>query len=310
MKNRELYYNPSGRISLKFLLAMAIGVSVAAVLGVFYSWCIWNITFIYINVILTVLFAVILAGVSGGMIRFGKVRNFPVGLLFAFLIAIVFLYAKWTEWRVIIGDEAAAMPGSKFIATGLFTSFLQPGETWSLMVVSTKLGIWEVAGFEVKGILLWLVWIVEAAIFFYFQFITALRQPRLPFSEVTKEWLNGKLSDKFITATVTFNELCEQLEAGDFSQLTIDHTGKIEYDRKWTIMCYEDNATGEYFLDIAESTGKVKNTNVPLFGGDKSLGFLRISKVKYEMLQEKIGGEWKQIDGRRKKSAPIKTVAS
>lgn len=297
MQNSELYYRPSGIAPLKgVLITLLVAIPTALLLGLGYSWCIWKIPFIYIDVILTVALGLILGMITQGLMRLGKIRSTPVSVFMGFIIAAVAIYAKWSEWSVMVDGEIFDA-GYTVAQSNILTTLAQPLYTLDRMTLLNETGLWSLHDIEVNGILLWAVWAIEAGIIFFLILACVFRQSRLPFSETGDNWIKGMVSPDLIEAKVTFKEMRQQLEQENFS-LLIDGLKTSTTERNWRITFYADDIFGEYYLEIVEQkavkSGKkiTKAEGALMFYSDgKSTGALRISKNIYEKLRGAWGGE-------------------
>ena len=299
MKDPHLYYHPSGVAPPKgIFIALLAGIPLAAVCGIGYSKAISTIPFVYLDILLTVLFGVLLGVIAKAFIRTGKIRNIPFGIVFGLLLAITGIYAKWSYWSVsdvFYSEELGQIHNSP----GFMDAVMHPVITWNMMQLVNKIGAFSLHDIPFEGTLLWIVWISEAGIILFFTTAFSLRQVKLPFSETGNSWMDALISPRFLNAGISMKELRGQLELRNYTSLVQGMSANGMASRLWTVAFYNNHASDEYYLEVAEEKpekrnrrGKQARPGTALFAGmNKTSGLLRISKTDYEFLRESLGGE-------------------
>ncbi|MHC4405194.1 MAG: hypothetical protein ACYTG0_36575 [Planctomycetota bacterium] len=149
-------YRHSGAVPLGGLaLTILVGLVVAAVLGVVYTYAIVNIPIVYINFFVTCALGAAIGFAVGVAARAGKIRNtFVVGVL-GLAIGVVGLYVAWAVDPTARGYN----PEIKDAAT-----YFRPNELLGYMKVFYKDGMWTYRDKAVTGIPLAIIWLVEAGL--------------------------------------------------------------------------------------------------------------------------------------------------
>ncbi|MDJ0523643.1 MAG: hypothetical protein QNJ90_16355 [Planctomycetota bacterium] len=169
---RERHYVPSGRMgALAMPAALVAGAGIAIAGGFVYQKLIDVIPFIYINAVLTIGFAFLLGLVVAFAVGWGKCRNVLVagamGLV-AGVIAIGFTFhlahgwhtSEWAdELQGLLSREAGVDPAAA-------EAEVEAVRTMSLGdYIDTRVEMgWTVLRIELTGIMVWLLWLIEAGI--------------------------------------------------------------------------------------------------------------------------------------------------
>jgi hypothetical protein len=207
-------YRHSGAISLSgILLASTVGIAVAIVLGVFYSFATVHIPYTKINIVLTGFFGMAMGYAVGWGAKIGKVRNTFVASAYGFIIGLIGLYVAW---------------GTDFIAR----DFIPNGDTDYLMAYSPselmeyikwfyENGAWSMSrgGKTVTGIELGTIWAVEAATIVGFSTLFARKFIlNHPFCENCNCWTIIKPGERRLSI-VGMDEYLERLFSGNLTSL-------------------------------------------------------------------------------------------
>lgn len=156
-----LYYKPSGEVTVAGLAAGLLGgLLVALVLAFVYSYLIAYIPFVYVNVLCTIGYACALGFVAGWLLKSGKMRNPAVGVFVTVIVALAAYYFSWAVWL-------SAMLGRGDYDVSAFTLASQPSTLLEVILRVNENGAWSIGRGgknPVTGVLLWVVWGIEAAI--------------------------------------------------------------------------------------------------------------------------------------------------
>ncbi|TPG67515.1 hypothetical protein [Hymenobacter nivis] len=306
----SLYYQPSNKMPLGgaglFLLG---GAAAAAVLALVYIYAIWYIPFIYINVILCGGFGLLLGVVLARLARAGKLRS-PLGVgALAALVALVAVYLEWGVYLTMLFNQpeapaAVAEPGvaAKIVSSaGLSvgsTSFnpslfarivADPAGMWSAMRQINETGTWSLKSSTPTGLLLWAIWLVEAAIIVGGAYLVAAAQAHEPFSEATDTWADEETLPHPVGYIAQTADARQAFETGQFHLLT-PHVAESELDQFARVKLHcAPNDEACQFLTLENVTaerdkkGKVtqKTTTV--------VQRLAISRAAYQALKTQFG---------------------
>jgi hypothetical protein len=199
-------YRHSGKFGLHGLaLAVIIPVAAGFPLGYVYAYLIRWIPFIYLNVFITAGYGFVCGFLAGWAMRFGKVRNNPLAALCGLLAGVVGLYFGWNGHIHACFDDAPA--------------FCLPGGILTGMRFLYEHGSWTLKGETVTGVVLGIVWAVEAIMIVGLSVLaTWVMISGTPFCERSESWLD---QEKKISTMEAFTQPAqlEAFKAGDLSPL-------------------------------------------------------------------------------------------
>ena len=121
------YYTPSGKFSpISFALLIVLCLTVFPILGGLYTYAIWYIPFIYINFIITAVFAIAVGFLMNQVvIKLGKVRSPKLAILLCLLGGFAALYAHWVVWADLIVNASNTIGTSRIGITVSSTNLEQ-----------------------------------------------------------------------------------------------------------------------------------------------------------------------------------------
>jgi len=223
-----LYYKPSGEVPLAgalggLLAGLACGVPLAFV----YSYLVYYIPLIYLNVLCTVGFAALLGFVPGYVMHLAKVRNVAACVGVAVIAALVSYYVSWAVWVSVIASNEEASVSALDLAS-------QPGALWAMVLRINELGAWSLFRTQtpVSGLGLWVVWAIEAGIILIGAPIAAAAMlGDAPFCEGCKVWCSCERGVALL-GQAEEGELRRRVEAKDF-QYVRGLGAKSEQDVEW-----------------------------------------------------------------------------
>lgn len=200
------YYKPSGKFNpLAFLYFAVIALVILPLLGLLYAYAIWYIPFIYINFIIAAAFGFAIAlAISHGVVKYGKVRNVPltIGLsVLAGIIALYFHYAVWVDLVINAGESygnsrlGVTVSNIKLVQT--FNLALNPSVLFEYIGLINESGTWGIKNSTVSGLLLSIIWIVEAVIIIGIATFLPMGFAKAPFCELGNEWFKEKVLPAF-----------------------------------------------------------------------------------------------------------------
>jgi hypothetical protein len=204
-----LYYQESGkadpiRLALSYVALGILGLT----LGVIYVYCETILPIIYLNIVVTAGFSVALGLISLISFRLSHNRNKRSQLIQCIVFVLIAYYSHWTAYLFYAGhghppDFGEYIEGLSYI--------FHPGEFFYYIGQVNYYGLWSVFGIEFKGIMLAIVWILEAAIIIGGPIAVTIRKKAYPYSEAVLKWYpKFTLSRDFesVVATESFlNEL-------------------------------------------------------------------------------------------------------
>ncbi len=266
------YYTPSGKMSPVaigyFLLCVFI---ILPLLGLVYSYAIWYIPIIYVNVLLAVGFGFAIGFViSLLVVKMGKVRSVSKSVLFGVLGALVAYYFHWVVWSDLLYNASGGNDYFSFsnISISEVLSFAaQPGAIFELIGSVNEMGTWGFGDSPVSGTLLTVVWVIEFLIIFVVATVVSTSFAGTPFCEVENEWFKERELAPF-SAISDVSSLVASLEAGDETLLnTISKKTEDQLDH--SVFTVYNSAHDESYLSIVnkvakEEDGKISYSDAPV----------------------------------------------
>lgn len=216
----DQYYRHSGQVTFAGpLLALAVGGAVAAALAFAYAYADLYIPLIYLNLLLCLGFGAALGAVPGVILRATKVRNVPVSLAVAGLVAVAGFYTCWVVWECAVLDRYDGPPGRPFSYAQLEA---RPMAVLRLAQAIDENGTWSLGhsrGENVSGTFLWLIWAGEAATILGTALVVARKfAGELPFCERCERWCEKPVAVARVNPGDAA-QLRRTMEAGDYAYL-------------------------------------------------------------------------------------------
>ncbi|QNK61039.1 hypothetical protein H7F33_10610 [Pedobacter sp. PAMC26386] len=253
----NLYYEPSGKVPFKgLIISLLIGISLTIGLSILYIALQWFIPFIYLNFFIAV-------GLGFGVtlslfiaIGAGKIRNTKYAYFLATLCGLLAWYAQWALFVSLLSEANGSIGGgmwvrSSFNLNGFWYIFTHPQLLFQSLITLNEVGTFTLKHAPVTGILLWIVWIIEALIIIFIPILTSsFGKTTIPFSEQNDSWMNSRLFDGKIKTIADKETLIAELKTGNFKTikdyLTEDNIG----DNYATVSIYESPGDPISFLTV------------------------------------------------------------
>jgi carbon starvation protein CstA len=142
----EVYYKQSGKFTAGNLLGTFLFCVIVSVIFAFiYSLINRYNPFAYVQVIATVIFAILLGIMNAQVLEIGKVRNISINVIYGLIMSLIALYFSWTFWLFEIFNY-------KYELLRIVTS---PLIDWQVITDISKVGTKTFRGTELKGTTLW-----------------------------------------------------------------------------------------------------------------------------------------------------------
>lgn len=187
MRSNNLHYQESGNYNTLGLIgAFVVILFIAAGLGYFYSLFIYFIPIIYFNVLITVALGIAIGLISRLLFRLTHNRNKMSRYALTILFGLLVYYFHWVAYILLAYQEGYVSFGEYIPKLNLILS-----PSWFFGVISeiNTIGLWAMfGGFVVNGIVLTIVWIIEAAIIFGASILLVSKSNLEPYSELNKKW--------------------------------------------------------------------------------------------------------------------------
>ncbi len=204
---QPLYYRHSGKVgALAFPYMLGFGLAGALVLGPVYAYVDYFIPLIYLNLVATVFYGVMIGMLVGAGAKRGKVRNNYVALLGGLLVGIIALYAAWVFWF-------------RAASEGRFMTFWPP-TLWEAIKAINARGVWRLRGSVVTGSTLYIAWVAEAlTIVGLSALVTYLNIPDEPFCEACDSWIEDKQVVSPLQVIADPKAFRARLERGEYEEI-------------------------------------------------------------------------------------------
>ncbi len=154
------YYTHSGKFTLRgVVFSLVVGCAAAAGLAVVYGFLVQYNPFVYFNAIGCFFFAAIMGTIAGKFLHSGDVRNNTVALAIGLAVGTAGLYVSWAVWVYALAHRSEPP-----LDVGIVTLLVNPPALWTLIGIINKTGAWTMAGSTVSGVVLWIIWLIEAVV--------------------------------------------------------------------------------------------------------------------------------------------------
>ena len=222
MDHQHLVYQESGKVnSAKFLIAIIAAVAISILLGYVYVLIMMFIPIIYLNVLITIGLGILLGWIARAATRFSHNRNKRSQLLFAVLLGVLVTYFHYVAYLLYMMD--GAVPSLSLYLSQLPWIVMEPGSFFSFLSVVNELGPWSIFGLTFSGVLLALVWLLEALIIIGAPVLTVFGSDPYPYAESLGKWYpKFTLSEEFASISGT-TSLINDLQADPLK--TIEELG-------------------------------------------------------------------------------------
>jgi hypothetical protein len=233
-ENLHPFYRHSGKFGVHGpLLAIIAAIVAGYPLGIIYSYLIKWIPFIYLNFFITVGYGLIFGFITMPLLRFARVRNGAIALLTGLAVGLCASYLSWNGYaHAMVKDVPALLTPAQILR---FMKILYENGSWGIGFGSSA---------PVTGVLLALIWLVEAGIIIGASaLLSFVAVAHIPFCETHACWLNEEKKIEKLDAFVLPDHVAalkagniEPLEqatprvpaSGRFSRLILRHSSKCE----------------------------------------------------------------------------------
>lgn len=208
------------------VLLLLGGAVAAAVLAAVYVYAEWYIPFVYLNFVLCIGFGVLLGFGLARLVRAGKLRSPGAVSGLALLVGLLAVYLQWCLYLTLLFNSETTGTGRDADTTTSFSGevfaglLASPGTVLEALRKVNENGVWELKGLQPSGVLLWLIWALEAAIIVGGAVLLARHQAAEPFSEVSQEWADEETLPHSAAYAHDAAGLRTALETGRFEHLT------------------------------------------------------------------------------------------
>lgn len=278
----NLYYKPSGKVNSISILYLLLAIFIAIpILDFIYTYAILYIPIIYLNFLCVAGVAFALGFIANFVIGMGKVRNILVAILFGLLVGIAGLYVSWIIWL------------SHHFETPYMTFVTDFEALINAVGYANQQGTWGIgrSGGSVDGVMLTIVWIIEAIAMVGFPVFFAYSKAGEPFIENDDSWAEVTAIGPFEFIT-NKEKLKQQLETKNYEPVVNMPIATSETDASHSIfnLYHAENRAQakEFYLSVSNmKEGTDKDGNVK-FDETTLINFIHITKEVGQQLLARI----------------------
>jgi hypothetical protein len=279
------YYQASGKSSpTSFLLFILTSVIAIPVLALAYTYLIWYIPFIYINLFITAGFGFAVGmAISHLAVKTGKVRNSTIAIIFGFLGGLFALYFSWAIWVDLVinagesyGNSRIGITTSNIEFLQVFGLVLQPDTLFNFISEINKTGTWGIRGGTVSGTFLTIIWIIELLIILILSIIFPYLKAKAPFCEVDNKWFKEEDLPAFSFIKNTKEMVVNLENSNQNSFIGLEHISNFETESHSIFTLYSSEK-GESFVTIENKLAKTNDKDEIEFEGDEFIEYISIS---------------------------------
>ncbi|MEN7549243.1 hypothetical protein AAG747_15065 [Rapidithrix thailandica] len=185
--DKERYYSHSGDSPFPgFLLAIGLSISLAIILGKTYQILNCLITEMYFQIFITLGFGLLIGFGSVFFSKIGYVRNNSQKILIAAIASVAGWYFQWIAYISYVYDNDLSIVTFNYPYYWFYLR--HPSFILQSMLAINETGLWTFEGMPFKGIVLGIVWLLEAALLVGTAISVTVQYPITPFSENLKKW--------------------------------------------------------------------------------------------------------------------------
>jgi len=215
-----MYYKPSGRFSGIFFVFLLLFIAIAVpILSFVYIYLIHYIPIIYFNIIITVGCGLAVGFSMNFMVKLAKVRNVILVIISLVFVTIILKYFQWCVYiPMIFADSDFTFLDHIIIP---FEIFLHPDMILELALYINSVGVWSIgtSDIPVRGVILFIVWIIEFIIIMGAAILIGKDRAKLPFSEEFNDWYTEIPNKIIANIPQNIEALKSNLENGNFDEL-------------------------------------------------------------------------------------------
>jgi len=222
----HLYYKPSGKIPVKgIFISLIMAFVITVILSIIYIALQWFIPFIYLNFFIA---AGLGFGVGGGVfiaIGSGKIRNTKYECVLAVLCGLLAWYCQWALFVSLMSEAEGSMGGgmwvrSSFNLSGFWSVLTHPKVLFQAMLSLNDVGTFTLKQNTVSGMLLWVVWVIEALIIIGAPILFSLSgRSTSPFSEQNDQWMEERDVEEKLKTVNDPDQMIKELNTGNLKSL-------------------------------------------------------------------------------------------
>ena len=223
-------YKPSGHVGLATWPLLLVGIAASVGLAYCYHLLLGWIPFIFVSVLITCGLGIVLAMLGGFVVNVGHVRNLMMGALIGILLSTTVIISKyWFQYQRDLDIKTTKMLVDNRIPEtkrSQVREILGQQIPWQKHLQNRAASGWNIdrgggGGLPIKGAFVYLIWVIEAGIIYYFAVATPASAAGEPYSEKTNRWANE--SQVIMTLPISNEEMVGKIK----SATTVDELLEI-----------------------------------------------------------------------------------
>lgn len=181
-----MFYKESMKVNhFGLIISVGIGIILSLFLGYLYAMVTYAMPIIYVNILLTFGFGIILGYIVRILVKLTNNRNRRSRLIVGLVIGLFAMYFQWSAFILVLFQDGFPTL-HEFLANLHWITY--PDNFIKAVADINHYGSWTAMGITFKGFVLTLIWIAEAVIIVGLPIISMLRLKPAPFSELLGRW--------------------------------------------------------------------------------------------------------------------------
>lgn len=247
------YYVPSGKAPVQGIFNLLItGAGAAIGLSILYVALQWFIPFIYLNFFITLGLGFGVYWMLSFMQRTAKVRNAAIAGGIGLFAGLVALYSQWALYVSLmeqVDGTVLYFAKTSFNLDNYIAVFTSPFRMFAEIGLLNEIGTFSIKSAVVSGIVLWIVWAIEAVMIVALPAFLLYVHAKNPYSEVNDTWMDETKWDlhlKYIEDTDAFKQAVEN---GNYDAIK-NLTGNDDETKFSTITGYNSPGDENMYITI------------------------------------------------------------
>ncbi len=261
-------YKPSGGIGPLTYPLMIGGIVVAVALAFVYQLALEYIPLIYLCFLITGAMGMGLAMLASFIVNVGHCRNLMVAAIIGLVLATCGLGAKyWFQYQRIVKNQVAFemdQPNVTEADREAVQKFVGENLTFMKHIEFRAATGWNVGrggGAPVSGFLVYLVWLIEAGIIYYFALTIPVSAAGEPYSEKTSKWADE--AENVMSLPVTEDEMVAKIKSAstvdELLEIPIPKTDMSNQFAMYTVNSIPGQELEDAYLTVELTTFSVNN---------------------------------------------------
>jgi hypothetical protein len=254
-------YKPAGHVGFATWPLLLAGIAATVGLGFLYQLLLEWIPYIFISVLITCGLGIVLAMLGGLIVSVGHVRNITIGALIGICLSMTCLSAKyWFQYQRDIDARTTSMLVDNRIPEtkrSQVREMVSRQVTWKKHLQDRTAFGWTIdrgggGGLPIKGVFVYLIWLIEVGIIYYFAAATPTSAAREPYSEQTNKWASE--SQIIMTLPISNEEMVAKIKMAksvdDLLELPIPKTDQSNRFAVYTVNSIPGEEMEDAYLSV------------------------------------------------------------